>query len=249
MAVNHGGLGRKPEFDDRSLDYPVKRLLTQEQFALKKGRAWGTSIWLDQGDSSACSGFSATYDLATSPVKIKKADGDPLDNEFADAVYHLAQHYDEWAGESYDGSSVLGATKAVNNLGYVGFYHWAFHIEEVYTALGYLGPVVVGTDWLDSMFDPSPKGLITVDGDKSDVAGGHAYMFRSIIINEVYKEKLIGKANNRVGIPLLRMRNSWGKSWGVNGEGLMWGDDLARLLKGIDSPGECRITTTAFKKD
>lgn len=245
---NGYGLGRKPEFDDRSRDYPIRRLLTRNQLAVLKGRAWGTPIWLDQGDSSACTGFSAAYDLAATPVRVVKSDGTPLNDSFAMAVYHLAQHYDEWAGESYDGSSVLGATKAVNKLGYVGFYHWAFSIQEVYSSLSYIGPVVVGTDWMESMFDPDENGLLTVTGNASDVAGGHAYFIRSIILNEAYKASLIGSENNLVGVPLLRIRNQYGRGWGHEGEGLIWGTDMARLLKGIDSPGEARITTTAFKQ-
>src|SRR3954470_6604268 len=94
QAVLDPRLGRIPELDERSRDYPVTKLLTRKQLELTHGRAWGLAIWLDQLSTSGCTGHSATYDLAASPSRVRKPDGSPLDFNFADALFHLAQRYD-----------------------------------------------------------------------------------------------------------------------------------------------------------
>lgn len=78
------------------------------------------------------------------------------------------------------------------------------------------GPVMAGTVWHNSMFDPTSDGRIPVD-TRSGVAGGHEY--------------LIDGYEPRTG-PDDRywMTNSWSTSWGQQGRAWFTGADLAVLL-------------------
>lgn len=231
-------LDRLPEIDPRNRNYPVREAARFRPVIT--GRTWYLDERLDQGVEGACTGFARAHDLAASPIPIPN-----LTNESARAIYHLAQKYDEWPGEDYEGSSVLGALKATKALGYIGEYRWAFDIDDLSAALANVGPVVMGTDWTESMFDTKPNGLLEVDGDP---AGGHSYIFRGVITSSIYMRRLLGKGEHiREGCLLYRGTNSWDRDWGVNGDFFMWSDDAERLLKGLDRwPGEAAVTTQAF---
>ena len=267
MEVDDPRLGRIPSFDSRSRQYGVRKLLTAREEQTLKGRTWMLVPVYDQGiplsrvvveqiqrdlglaiepwDPSACTGFSAGYDLIAQPKPAKPADITPA---MCFKIYRLAQTMDEWSGEDYEGSSVLGTCKAMAKLGYIGEYHWAFGIDEMLMALSHLGPVVVGTDWQGSMFDPKPNGLLNVSRDSRDTAGGHAYIVQSIIMSKWRKRFLLGMHEDIRSEPLLRIHNSWGKSWGRNGDAFMWASDMDELLRGVKYPGEARVTTSHFYK-
>jgi hypothetical protein len=130
-------LGRLKSFDPRSRAFNVADLLT----APLKGKTWSLKIYLDQLQTDACVGNGRTYDLAASPSPLRQANGLPFDEDFAQALYHLAQKYDEWPGEDYGGSSVLGGAKAAQHMGFIGEYRWAFNIDDMLRALATIGPV------------------------------------------------------------------------------------------------------------
>jgi len=71
---------------------------------------------------------------------------------------------------------------------------------------------VVGTNWYYGMFYPDRNGLIKVKGG---LAGGHAY-----VVNGV-------DTKNK----LFRIKNSWGKSWGIQGRAFISFNDMARLIR------------------
>jgi hypothetical protein len=240
-------LGRIASLDERSRNYPARDLLESNQ-QTPRGRRWYLKLQLDQGQTGDCTGFSRTYDLAASPQPLKQANGKPFDDNFAHALCTLAKKYDEWPGEAYEGSSVLGAFKAAKALGFIGEYRWAFSIDDLVLALSYLGPVVVGTDWLDSMFDVGSNGLVEVD-TTSSVAGGHAYVFNQVVLNRTTMRSKLGKGVPiREGDILLSGQQSWGSDWGANGRYLFWASDLEKLLEGVDSPGEAAISTVALHR-
>ncbi len=199
----HPKLGRRVQFDEKSRQYPVRKLL-----ATKKPRSytWGCPVWLDQGQTSACTGFSTAQKLAARYPILKSPT-----NDTGTQLYHEAQKYDEYPGENYDGSSVLGAMKAAVALGYIGSYHWGFSLDDAILAIGYAGGGVAGINWYQDMFHPDSNGIIKPTGA---LAGGHA-----ILVNGVDLKKR-----------LVRLHNSWGKDWGVNGECFMSIDDFGKLL-------------------
>lgn len=194
----------KPRFDERSLNYRIRSLSPGELRV--RSRIWKRDTWLDQGSEGACVGFSGAHVMATTPRRWHPQ----YTAENARTLYHEAQQRDQWAGENYEGSSVLGGMQALKDRGEVQRYRWATTIEEVLHAVSFLGPVQIGINWYSGMFDPDAQGQLHVSGK---LAGGHAICIGGI---------------DAAGKVLLY--NSWGKDWGVNGNAWLSFDDLDRLL-------------------
>ena len=207
-----------PRFDEKSRLYPIR---TAVPTTLKFGsRRWRSGPILDQGYEGACVGFGWSADAFATPIAVDlnrvKADV-PRDHEaFARFVYRNAQKIDEWEGESYEGTSVLAGAKAMSALGLIKEYRWAFSVDDVILALLRTGPVVLGTEWRDGMYE-APGGVLTPSGR---VVGGHCYT-------------AVGyhsRAKELDGQPGVYVQNSWGTSWGNGGTAVISVDNLADLL-------------------
>lgn len=197
-------LDRLPEFDPRNRAYPIRALLAARP---PRSYTWRLpQANLDQGSEGACVGFSWTQELASRPVVVRG-----LDADYARGIYHAAQTMDEWPGEAYEGTSVLAGAKAVVAAGHMGEYRWAFGLEDVIDALAWHGPVVLGIDWMNDMFDPDADGLLHATGG---VAGGHAIEANGVSL----KRRLV------------RLENSWSPAWGIDGHAYIGFDDLRSLL-------------------
>lgn len=212
-------LGRVPEFDERSRAFPIRSLLPPRA---PRSYTWSCKATLDQGTEGACVGFSWTHERIARPVV---GWGDAA---AARSLYHAAQGLDPWAGGAYpgadpfyEGTSVLAGAKAAQNAGHFTEYRWAFGLDDVLLTLGYRGPVVLGLDWHEDMFDPDADGLLHVSGG---VAGGHAILANGVSVRR----------------RLVRLHNSWGADWGLDGEAFIGFDDLDRLLA---ADGEACIPT------
>lgn len=211
-----------PRFDEKSRDYPVRSLTAGKK---RPGNIWWGSPKerLDQGSEGACVGFAWTNELLAQPVVVRL----PQEaNAFARNLYRSAQKIDEWEGEAYSGTSVLAGAKMAKMGGFITGYSWAFSIDDVLDALAFMGPVVLGIPWYESMYGTLPGGLIEVSGQR---VGGHA------ILATGYGRKLfsggIGTWRARNAEDVVRLRNSWGSSYGVKGDGYIRVADLARLLR------------------
>jgi len=213
-------LGRHVEHDPRSLAYAHGVL---PKTAIKSVDWTRRAPIFDQKNLGSCTGNAgaglvATDFLGRTGLTSVTIDGQvvPVDEDFAVRVYELATRLDNITG-SYPpddtGSSGLGAAKALKKLGLATSYSHAFSLDALKSALQ-SGPVMVGTVWLNSMFDPDPKtGFVKVDRT-SQVAGGHEYVL---------------SAYNTTA-EAFRIDNSWGESWGLNGSAWLDESDVRWLL-------------------
>lgn len=231
-------LDRVPEFDERSRQYQIATKIEQHFGARPPIRSynWFPGVTLDQGNDGACVGFSTSHRLAGYPVQVPN-----VDNTFARNIYFEAQKVDEWPGGEYpgatpvySGTSVLAGMKVAKTQGYISEYRWigagsGKPMEDVVDTLGWVGGIVFGIDWYNSMYTPRPSGLIEVDFN-SGIAGGHAIYAFGMWCNAV----LPGEGSAPMN--LVVFQQSWGTTWGIKAYGQQGGmcymklEDVEQLL-------------------
>lgn len=196
-------LDRYENVDLRSRDYPVSAIIPTTQ---PRSYTWSLGTWLDQGSEGACVGFSVAHELAARPKPVAG-----ITDEVARQLYKRAQVLDQWPGEDYSGSSVLAGMKAIQELGHIKAYRWAFTADELALAVSRKGPAVLGINWYTGMFNTDTEGYIAPTGT---IAGGHA----------------IACIGYNVTARRFTLHNSWGQGWGRNGRAFVKHDDMSRLL-------------------
>lgn len=215
-----GGLGRRPEFDEKSKGFSVRTLLGPRTTTLpEKGRTWTCTSVLDQGNEGSCVGHGFAHELIASPAPVKT-----IDHDDAVKFYKAAQKVDQWPGESYSGTSVLAGAKALTSRGWYGEYRWAFDWTDALHALVNIGPIVIGVNWYEGMDTPRhvhdrEAPWITASGA---VRGGHCVA-------------VIGYLKYRNAVKII---NSWGEGWGLKGRALLSVGDFKRIL---EEDGECCV--------
>lgn len=208
----------KPRFDPRSRNYAIADVVGEVP---DKAKIWPKGSVLDQGWEGACVGFAWTAEALASPQADYVTD-EAVGNSFASDVYKVAQTLDEWEGENYEGTSVLAGAKVMRALGFFQEYRWAFSIEDVRKAVIAEGPVVIGVDWYENMYDTEPSGLVKIGGRN---VGGHALTVAG------YHPRRRFNVNGRYEYHrAFQWRNSWGREYGIYGNGWIKYDDLAELL-------------------
>jgi hypothetical protein len=204
-------LDRLVRFDERSRNYPVRAALPTKP---PRSYTWRCRHWYDQGREGACVAYSLAHEASARPRELLV----PIPTQTIRNWYHDAQRIDPWPGGAYpgatpqyEGTSVLaGAQIGVRSKLFTG-YRWCFGLDDLILALGYAGPVILGINWYEGMFAPTADGQVKVGGD---VAGGHAILARGVSVK-----------NRRI-----LLRNSWGRSFGVDGDCWLSFDDADRLL-------------------
>lgn len=215
LARSPRRLGRHVEHDPRSLAYAAPVL---PRTALASKRWTRRAPVFDQGSLGSCTGNAAAGWVGTDNATrqgLTTWHNAPVDEALARELYHLATTLDEFDGTwppEDSGSSGNGAAKALRQLGLSPSYRHAFALQAVETALQ-TGPVMVGTSWYNSMFDPEPDGRIPVR-PASGLAGGHEYCVDELDVQA-----------GRVWLT-----NSWSDSWGIGGRGYLTLPDLQVLL-------------------
>lgn len=213
-------LGRIQRHDPQSRRYAVSVTPTPG----KSVRHSMNAPNVDQFYLGACVGFSGTNMLNCSMavrsrakfnsiVKYDKAGTTYLSNNDGIENYHWATVYDPYPGEyppSDEGSSAIGLMTWWKQVGIVTGYDWAFSFDQFLAALQ-RQPVLVGTEWFDSMMEPDDVGVLHPGGRS---AGGHEYLATQIN----WPRRHIG------------FENSWGEAWGVGGRFYMTFDDFEALL-------------------
>ena len=157
-----------------------------------------TQPTLDQGNYGTCTGNGAAQYGNTEPVL------DAYTEKDARAIYYEITVLDgdpddpDKPGGGQAGGTIRSAAQALQNRKRIANYAFAKSTDEMIAWLRAKGPMIVGTNWTDDMFDPDAQGVIRPTGQ---VAGGHCYV-------------LVGV--NAAGDEFTFL-NSWGSSWGING--------------------------------
>lgn len=226
MALNPAGdhpqyrLGRRINHDPRSRQFALPE---PDAAATFKAVRWHSSLpSFDQGQVGSCTGNAAAGWLCTDdssrPGPTTLPDGTPIDEKLALFIYSAAETID--GNGTYpptdDGSSGLSVAKVLKQRGLCGDYSHAFSPGAAYLALQ-SGPVLFGTVWYQTMFDPKADGTLTCS-KSSGVAGAH----------EILLDELEVDVN---GQPVaVWLRNSWSPAWGVAGRARILRKDFEALL-------------------
>ena len=205
-------------FEPTLIEVPVRR-------PLQEYRKRAVPI-LDQGREGACTGFGLAtvvhYLLRARRVVPDKADVS------ARMLYEMARRYDEWPGESYEGSSARGAMKGWHKHGVCSSRHWKYvgaqegalyknrfsdalrrplgayyrvnhkDIIAVHAAIAEVGILFATAQVHEGWSGVGRDGRVEWT-DGTTILGGHAFAIVA------YDERG------------LWVQNSWGRSWGHQG--------------------------------
>lgn len=167
-------------------------------------KVWTDPVILDQGQTGHCVGFGGSGFLASAPVEDQG-----IDNDFGHALYYDCKIVD---GEpkAEDGSTVHTLAKVLVQRGRLTSYAWASTVAAMQQWVTTKGPVVMGTDWDNEMFDPDADGYVKTGGG---VAGGHCFL-------------MVGY---HADVDAFEFVNSWGTSWAKKGHFFMKTAEFSKL--------------------
>jgi hypothetical protein len=170
---------------------------------------------LDQEDTPHCGGFGGCQWGNLAPVE------DHYKNPDGHALYYESVAIGGVPGTE-EGVESRWVAKALQARGRLDTYAFARTVDEIVHWVRTAGPVMMGTDWLEEMFEPV-DGLVRVNGA---LMGGHFW----VIAGDLPQKKRV------------LCLNSWGESYGMGGFFEMEYGDLAILLAGVAYPGDAIIS-------
>lgn len=96
------------------------------------------------------------------------------------------------------GTTGVGVAKALQSCGAITEYRWTFTWDGFLAALQ-KQPVMLGTNWYDSMFEVNAYGYVVAPSPRANPVGGHAYLAFGV---DWPKQRIA-------------CQNHWGTDWGV----------------------------------
>jgi hypothetical protein len=206
-------LGRHVLHDARSLYWDADELVAHVT-APKTVMHQSVCVPWDQGELGSCTANAALGVLMTEPFH--KASWCFTEKD-AVKLYSEETRLDDTEIPGHyppddPGSTGLWSMKALKNRGLISSYRHAFSLTTALRLLT-LGPVSTGVPWFKSLFEPDPFATIHLD-EASGLAGGHQV---AVVGYDATTRKV-------------RIRNSWGTSWGDGGYCWLPVDDWGRLL-------------------
>jgi hypothetical protein len=211
MAREDLGLGRRaPPDRDNDAAYLMARALPSAAARLEDPppakRSWGlpSAALRFQGATGTCTEHGGVHLVKASPIATRAEAR--LWPQFSAYREYILE--DEWADNDHEatgpdsglqfGSSVRAMVKWLVKRGYAGGYAWAFKRSDASLWVRTRGPVVVGTNWYEAMFNLSTEGFAKIPPN-DPLAGGHCYLWCG--------------ADERRGVDL--WANSWTR-WGIS---------------------------------
>lgn len=203
--------GRIYSFDARDNKYLIANSPFYSTSQTKRIQYWDDEQWWgNQGNTSECVAYSWIHWLEDGPV-YQPASPQPILNP--NTVYKAAQKIDEWPGENYNGTSIRAGAKILQQQGFIQNYYWTTDVNVLANTVLNTGPVVVGTYWYSNMMRPNLRtGLMSATGR---ILGAHAYIINGVDLNR----------------RLFRIKNSWGRNWGLQGRAFISFTDMSRLMR------------------
>lgn len=165
----------------------------------------------DQGAYGTCVGNAWAGWGNAMPIQDAYTEKDARDIYYESTV--IGGHPDDpdSPGGGQEGSTTRDGAKAMQQRGKLTAYAFAAKMDEVNEWLDNHGPVVIGINWTEDMFDPDADGTVHYTGA---IAGGH--------------EVVVIQNLNTEGKKLCR--NSWGPDWGLNGNFKITNEDFVSLM-------------------
>lgn len=211
---NTRNYGRYYSQDNRDFGYQLGSIASLRESRLKT-KHWRleSNQLLNQMAEPSCVGFGWAHWLMCSPIRQRLNPS---------GIYQIAQYFDEWEGNNYEGTSVRAGAKVLQMLGAIRQYRWTLHALEVAKFVCNFGPVVIGVNWYEGMELNNSNSNSSILELTGEVLGGHCVCITGY--------------NARTD--LFKIANSWGINWGDNGFCYLRYKDLQKLL---GENGECCI--------
>lgn len=243
-------LDRIPYLPDSNRAFTVQRLLEEtsglrEAVKVRRSRGYSPGPGLDQGNEGQCVLYACTHRRNSTPRQLRPSH---TDRATISGWYHDVQHLDYWDGCSkgarctvqpsrtaYEGTSVHAAMDYGRKNGWWKSYWWVGAgsgdvMGDIVHANATVGGIIYGINWMNSMFQPRPSGLLEVDLT-SGLAGGHAIYSPSVRLKMRLKGEWVGTRE------VVVIQQSWGEDYGVKDLGRAGGmvymllDDLGALME------------------
>ena len=231
MTMADYGLGRLHAPDPRDNLHLLAAAAPMQAVINRRTKYWTLFARpLNQGYTGTCVGHGWRHRLVSSPVMVRSLQPSAFD------IYDAATKIDEWSDNDNDtarefGTSVRAGAKVLKALGMLSEYRWTTDADDAADWIGGVdssgrfigGPVVIGVNFYDSMFDLSRDSYMEIS-PTAKLAGGHCML-------------LIGwdQAHDR-----FRGINSWGASWGDRGRFWLDAETAQRLF---NEDGEVCVAT------
>lgn len=206
-------LGRIHVEDVRDASFPMSLHLGPVTLPkVPSSRMWrGQTLRIDQGQRGACVGFTGANWMGHLPIY------DRVSNATGNALYDACKLID--GIPDIEGTYDRALAKVLVGQGRIERYLWAQTSDELKAWVLTTGPVMVGTNWYSSMFNPDAAARLWLSGQ---VAGGHEWLIRG------WQRKRF--PDDTIFKGYFRMRNSWGPNWGDHGEAWIEESLLYRLV-------------------
>lgn len=187
----------------------------------------------DTGPEGTTIGFSIAYAMQAA---IKAQTGQQV-TVSARGLYELAKQHDEWPGENYEGTSLLGGLKAAKMIGAYLETDWPYSERKV--------PATAKPSYRVISFDPvkGTDGIIGALKQRRVVIAqvrvtedfANAGKDGKVVVRSLQSGTIGTKGICIVGYDPdsaeFRFANDWGAAWGRQGFGLIRDTDLQKLLQ------------------